>query len=89
MMNLKLVIGGRIRLFEAESFTITDEDGNAPPNHPPHSRKISAHGIVGEATGPWWIGKPPYEVSEYHVYENAYLMNSAGKTIEVVSEPIR
>lgn len=89
MMTLKLVDGeDRIRFYEAAWFTITDEDCCAPANVPPFSRKITAHDLAGGGDDDcWWVGRPGYSVDRANVFGRAYIMNSNGKTVEVLTAP--
>jgi len=87
MMTLKLVAEGRARIYEAVSFTITEELFQTGAYY---CRKITAHDIIGaHATldDCWWVGFPPYDVEDNRVYTSAFIMNTAGKTVEVLSSP--
>lgn len=85
MMTLKLVAdSGHVRLIEAASFTITEERFEIPG----YCRQISAHDLPIGNDDCWWVGKPPYPVDEYRIYRAAYFMNSNGKTVEILSQPI-
>jgi hypothetical protein len=85
MMTLKLVSnGGRVRLIEAASFTITEEKFEIPG----YCRKICAHDLAIGVDDCWWVGNPPYEVAEYRVFDVAYVMNSHGRTVETLQRPL-
>lgn len=84
MMTLKLVQDGRTRIYEAASFTVTEERFQIPG----YCRKVTAHDLVGADDRCWWIGNPPYEVESLDVYMSAFIMNGNGKTVESLSCPM-
>lgn len=87
MMTLKLIDRNsyRTKIYEAAFFTITDECQQQGG----YSRQITAHNLVGGEDQCWWIGVPPYmSVDDGRLFHAAYIMNSAGKTVESLSVPL-
>lgn len=84
MMTLKLMKdnGFRTRILEAESFTVLKSNSggtNCPTNE---WAEITGHTANGDFR--YDVGKSPHSEPD-RIFDRAYIENSQGKTVEVIS----
>jgi len=91
MFTIKLYVGSKSRIYEAESFTVLRCNQGSTDGPCYDWAEVTAHNIPGCDSLRFDIGPSPYEPSGGN-YDRAIIENSAGRTTEMIDysgAPIR